>query len=109
VPLSPSNFFAELNTIRQIATSNGYTVELVDNLLMTKQKKQLLKRVYNGGSVTQHSQKWAVLPFVRILSSFTRNLLPSKDLKCISVNKLNLGTILVNNKDPKDKLEKSGV
>ena len=106
-PLNKENFNKELCIIKQIAKNNGYKESLIDSLLKKKQNKLLRREFYSINPPKSNNFK-----FINYTSNFSNRVcskLNKLGCKTISVNKQNLGNILVNNKDHIDRLEKSGV
>ena len=106
-PLSTEDYNRELNTIKQIARNNGYRESLIDNMIKNKNRKILKKQFYHGNH--PKSKNFKLLNYVPRISDNISNKLRKLDCNPISVNKTNLGKLLVNNKNNITKLHHSGV
>lgn len=109
IPLSPNNFKVELNTIKIIASNNGYNSKLIDDILNKKYKKKFhLSYIYPLLSDNIKKQ-WRKFLFV---NHQTSNLIGKKIPNTIQPayytnNKLK--NYILNNKDKDQKMKKSGV
>lgn len=106
-PLCQENFIKEVNTIKEIARNNGYNDNLIDKLIKNKQKKNIHKEFYAGFS--QETKNYKCINYRPKISNKVSHKLNQLGCRTISVNKNNLGKMLINNKDKTEKLDKTGV
>jgi hypothetical protein len=108
LPLRVDNYKNEVNILKNIAKNNGYDHKLIDKLIYKKQRKLLQKQFY---SINEHTttEPYHSINFIPNITNKINNRLKRHNLKPISVNKNNLGSLLVNNKEKQNKLQKSGV
>lgn len=106
-PLSTEDYKEELNTIKQIARNNGYRESIIDNMIKNKKRKILKKQFYHVDH--PKAKNFKVLNYVPKISDNISNKLRKLGCNPISVNKINLGKLLVNNKTKIPQLNQSGV
>lgn len=111
VPLSKENFALEVNNIRTIAVNNGYTRDLVDNLIYKKQKlvARNLATASLASQIDEPPSTWGVINYIPGVSNKIRARLNKLGLKTTEVNKVGIGTLLSNNKGKSDRLSNSGI
>lgn len=105
-PLDEDDFNKKLNIIKQIAKNNGYNESLIENMVQNKQRKMLQKEFFTP------TNKTSTYNFINYIPKYSEKIsrkLNNLGISTISVNKTNLGSILVNNKEKINKLNKSGV
>ena len=108
VPLSNVDYMQEVKILKVIAKNNGYNPEMIDKLIFRKTQKIIQNLIFSPSS-QKASQEWVSLPYVPSISNSVSQHFKKFDFKPIIINKLNLGKILVNNKDQRCHSKKSGV
>ena len=109
IPLSPEKFKKELDTIKCIATSNGYNQATVDKILKRKRRKQAFQKITPGLTPTEKtSVSWRRMPFLGNLSHKISNVLPANIRPAFRSPK-NLLRLLGNSKDKRAIESISGV
>lgn len=107
LPLSSQNYSKEVNILKNIASNNGYNPTLIDKLIAKKKEKLMLKQFYPTQNVDP--KKYVYTNFIPNITPKINNRLKRYNLKPVSTNKSNLGSLLVNNKERLTTLNKSGV
>lgn len=108
IPLTPSKFNTELNSIKFLAIKNGYSANLIDGILRKKTNNFILSKFYSS-NVPTTANTWCYINFVDQSSVRISRVLAQIGIRSACTNKRNLGTLLRNNK-PKLSIEhKSGV
>lgn len=107
-PLNENNYNKEVNIIKQIAINNGYKGSLIDRLIKNKEKKMLMRNFYNNTN-SSIKPNFKFINYCGRTSIKVCNNLNKLGVNTISVNKRNIGKMLVNNKEKTDKLQKTGV
>ena len=98
----------ELNTIKLIASNNGYSEDLIDKLYHQKQKRLALNLIYTERG-KDDDRKWRRIPYLGRISNRTEKLLPKDQVKAAFYNKNTLGKLLGSTKDKISAGEHSGV
>lgn len=110
IPLSPTDFHNELNTIKQIAVNNMYSTKLVDNILNKKLKRKICDSLYNSKNNEKENIKYCKVNFIGNTSYKVGNLISNRyHYKPAFYCSRNIGKLIINNKDKRDSLEHSGV
>ena len=102
IPLNHNNFLNELNLIKQIAINNGYTEQLIDNLVHKKQQKLALQLVYPK-QISNKSKKYFSLSYIGTPSLDIRNFSIFDKLQISFKTHNSLGTYIKNNKTKTDR------
>lgn len=106
-PLNEEDYKNELSIIKQIAHNNGYNASLIDNMIKNKQNKIIKKLFYSVPN--EKPKNYRFLNHIPKCSDRVSKKLNKLGCNTVTVNKQNIGKILVNNKTKIDKLNKSGV
>lgn len=109
VPLSKEHFDSELNTIYQIAISNGYSVAMVNSLVKKKQGRIVNSMLYDALPSENTNKYRCSISYVGRLSDKIYNILRSKNINVAFKTNNSLHSRLCNNKEKVDKANKSGV
>jgi hypothetical protein len=62
LPLSKEDYHKEIDIIKQISVSNGYTQGLIDKLLVKKQGKLAVSLLYSPVSEPTNKKQWVCVP-----------------------------------------------
>lgn len=108
VPLSTADFEKESHIIKQLAIRNGYEPKMIEKMISIKQSKLIMSQFYHSQSSTE-VKIWQSINYIGNVSEKMSRYLSNDNRKFISVNRSNLGALLVNNKDKTDNGNKSGV
>ncbi|KAI8425314.1 hypothetical protein MSG28_007086 [Choristoneura fumiferana] len=109
VPLSREDFDLELNTIYQIALSNGYTKSMINSLVQRKQARIVNSMLY-AVLPSQSSNKYRCsISYVGRLSDRICGILKSNNVKVAFRTNNSLYSKLCNHKEKVDKGTRSGV
>lgn len=110
IPQSKHNFQAELNTIKYIASNNGYSPQLIDKILQRKQRRKVLPLLYAPTSETVNTKtNWCTIPYLGKVSNIIAKTLKSCKYKTSFYVRGTAAHILFNSKDTRDALSNSGV
>jgi hypothetical protein len=107
IPLDPSAFTLEIKNIKNIAVVNGYTEQLIDDLLASKRKKLAVREVYS--SHPSDLLSWRRIKYLGQPSIKLGNILKVMNIKPAFYNNRNLKCLLPTVKDPLDASLQSGV
>ena len=108
IPLSKTNYNTELDKIHSIATNNGYPPSMIDRMIHRKRRDIILKSIYPTPSENPNN-KFYKLNYVKGTSNKIINILKKYNIRTTCINSNNIGKILTNSKDKRDKLSKSGI
>ena len=108
IPLSIDAYKKELEIIKTIATNNGYNTGIIDNIVKKHCKKRILNSIYTQ-SENSSNKNWSKINYLGPVSDRIASALKRENLNITLVNKVSLRTLLVNNKQKLDILDKSGV
>ena len=106
IPLKQDDFQKELNFIKQIAVNNGYSEELIDNLLHKKRQKMALQLVF---PIQNINKKHFSISYIGQPSTEIRKFSYFNNLQIAFKTNNSLGTYIRNNKTKTDPSLKSGV
>lgn len=110
LPLSPTDFYTELNTIKQIAINNGYSVKLIDTILNKKQKLKIDHSLYTANCDGNDKIKYCRIKFINNVSyEINKLIIDRSKYKPAFYCSNNVGRLIVNNKDKRERLDNSGV
>jgi hypothetical protein len=107
IPMTDENKQNELNTIKQIATNNGYEEKLIDRLYSRKQTFIAQKAIYH--TKNKEAIQWRRIPFLGEISLKIKKFLSKANINAAFYNRFTLNNILNNTKDKIDTLQQSGV
>ena len=107
------DYAMELKILKYIAIKNGYNPNIIDKLISKKQNRLISSSAYITNHKMDASSNWITLPYIHgisnIVQNFFHNQLKEYNIKTITVNKVNLGRLLINNRNTREKHKKSGV
>ena len=107
IPLEPSAFNSEIMNIKKIACANGYSEQLIDDLLASRKKKLLFKEIYSPSPSDQFS--WRRIKYLGEPSIKIGNMLKVMNIKPAFYNNNNLKSLLPSVKDPLEPALRRGV
>lgn len=107
IPLSHYHFELEIRTILQVAHSNNFPISSIKKVYSRKLDKIFLSFCYSAPVSCEN--RFFSIPFVGNLSYRISNLLGKLGIRIGFSNKFTLKSILVHNKDPVARIQRSGV
>lgn len=110
-PLSKENFQKELKHIKEIAIYNGFSVDIINNIIRRHRNKLELKSKTTLASniTTEGKGKFVKLPFYPRYTQGLNKILASKDLRVVYSTSNSIKNLLGNPKDSVDSMEKAGI
>ena len=109
VPLTPTNFNLELNTIKLIATRNGYKPNLIDSILKHHRSKLNYSTIFKPAPDNLNKSYFRIQYMGKQSLEIANVIKETTEKTPAFYNKYNLNSLLSNNKTRKDPLLSSGV
>lgn len=110
VPMSPENTKKEINTIKHIATMNGYNSCLIDKIIHRKMNTINIQKHTSLTPIKEHTEtKYITIPYVGPLSLKIAATLKKFNIRTTFQTQFSLQKTLSNNKDPIPTIEQCGV
>lgn len=110
-PLSYDRFKKELNYIKEVAANNGFSSDLIDNLVRKHRSKQVLRSVtrLESSNEVNVKDKYVKLPFYPKYTNGLKNILGNSGFKMVYSTDNSIKNVLGNPKDPVDSMDKAGI
>ncbi|XP_044749132.1 uncharacterized protein LOC123309897 [Coccinella septempunctata] len=114
IPLKEEFYEKEVSTLKYIAVENGYSPEIIDNLIKKKKQKQSIEATIvqptSEPATNSQTDKFCNLPYYGNISHKIARVLGNlENTKIAFKSKNTLQQYLIKNKTPVDSLEKPGV
>lgn len=111
VPMAPSEYSCERNTILAIAKNNGFPTDIVLRIIKRFQNLKIQKLLYSPGPTPEgENRQYRKIPYLGSLSNVVGNQLLKLGIRPTFYSRGTIGRLLVNNKlDVINKNQSSGV
>jgi len=110
VPMSPENYEKERTTIKFIAMSNGYDINMVDKLISKRKKKNSQLDSTLANNIVRPNKKYVAVEYGHQLNSTLSKELQKDDVILAYRTSNNLAKVVTNKiSGPVNKFERSGV
>lgn len=106
--MSKQNFVNEVNIIKQIAINNGYSPQLIDNLVSKKLEQKAILSVYPFVK-DKEKKEYKSIEYIGPLSDKISKKLKNKGINITYKTNNNLSKYINNKKEKIDKINQSGV
>lgn len=95
--MSREDYKQKLSVMKTIVQNNGYSQNLIENLVNRQKKKRILNSLYRGNKEND-KEKWHVINFIGSKSNKICRKLRRTGLNLLCVNKNNIASLLSNQK-----------
>lgn len=109
VPMSKQNFDLELNRIYKIAINNGYSINLINSILIRKQKDHTMSLIYPK-IIQKERKNYRSITYIGNISEKIARLVNTNTNRVIAYKTNNsIGKYIKNNKDKTNRSSNSGI
>jgi hypothetical protein len=109
IPMDIENFNEEINTIKNLAKLNGFSIDIINNIIKNKQRKLDIKIATKLKLQNQIENKWASIKFLGPISFKISKILNELGIKVGFKTKNTIFNTIKKIDKPINKLGKSGV
>ncbi|XP_045474883.1 uncharacterized protein LOC123680811 [Harmonia axyridis] len=107
-PLSENNFKKEVEMLKLLTKNNGYSPDIIDKLILKKQREKLLTCIYPPQPKDQ-MKRFVYINYIPQISDIVCNRLRKNRVDIVCTNKKNLRSMFSDGRDKLSDSEKSGV